>query len=228
MQLKTISQISISAWNVHGLGDKIKDDFFTERIKSDINILLETWKGENKDLHLEGYNSFTKIRKKAKKSRRHSGGIIVFYKKTMLKGITYIKDGTNSNNRLWMKLEKSFFGLDDDIYICAVYIPPVNSNHYNDDYILLEREISHFSNRGKIILLGDFNSRTGNSLDFIQNDDTKLNDFTNKDLLPDFYSIDNCNKRINCDYIVNAQDKSLLDLCLYIIWSTYIERQICW
>ena len=61
-----INQISISAWNIHGLGDKIKDDIFQNKIKNDINILLETWKGENKEISIEGFRSFTKIRKRKK------------------------------------------------------------------------------------------------------------------------------------------------------------------
>jgi hypothetical protein len=43
-----LSQLSISAWNIHGLGDKIEDNIFREKLNSDINILLETWTGENK------------------------------------------------------------------------------------------------------------------------------------------------------------------------------------
>ena len=38
-------QFTISAWNVRGLGDKMKDDLFRNKIQSDINILIETWKG---------------------------------------------------------------------------------------------------------------------------------------------------------------------------------------
>ena len=77
-----ISQLSISAWNVHGLGDKINDNFFVEKLSSDINILLETWTGVKPKANLHDYLSISKCRKKERRSKRHSGGIIVLYKKT--------------------------------------------------------------------------------------------------------------------------------------------------
>ena len=80
------NQLKISCWNVHGLGDKHKDENFLRYITSDINILLETWKGENQSTQIENYISITKSRKKHKKSRRHSGGIIIYVKKKHIQG----------------------------------------------------------------------------------------------------------------------------------------------
>ena len=72
-----------------------------------------------------------------------------------------------SQNRLWLKLDKIFFGLSQDVYLCAVYIPPISSPHYDNDFISLEGEVSTFSNKGNIVLIGDFSSRTGQNPDFI-------------------------------------------------------------
>ena len=83
-----------------------------------------------------GYNYISKARKK--KARRHSGGIIIYFKKEFTKGITYLKEVTLSQNRLWIKLDKMFFGLSQDVYLCAVYIPPISSPHYDNDFISLE------------------------------------------------------------------------------------------
>ena len=104
---------------------------------------------------------------KKKKSRRHSGGIIVYYKKTISRGVTYVNYGSKSENRLWLKLDKSFFDFEHDLYLCAVYIPPVTSVHYDNI----------FANQGKVLLIGDFNSRTGQSPDYILNDSTDLKIF---------------------------------------------------
>lgn len=210
-----ISQLSISAWNVHGLGDKINDNFFVEKLSSDINILLETWTGVKPKANLQDYLSISKCRKKKKRSKRHSGGIIVFYKMELTLGITYIQNGTKSENRLWLKLDKKVFGLESDLYICAVYIPPASSTHFDNDIVKLENEISIFANRGKILLIGDFNCRTGHNPDYIINDSTDLNDFGCKHLLPQNYSIDEIPKRRhNQDNICNTQCLNLLDLCI--------------
>lgn len=61
-----------------------------------------------------------------------------------------------------------------DLYVCTVYIPPVTSVHYDNDFALLENEVSIFANQGKVLLIGDFNSRTGQSPDYILNDSTDL------------------------------------------------------
>ena len=86
------------------------------------------------------------------------------------KGITYLKEATLSQNILWLKLDKIFFGLSQDVYLCAVYIPPISSPHYDNDFISLEGEVSTFSSKGKIVLIGDFNSRTGQNPNFIEKD----------------------------------------------------------
>ena len=151
-------QLTISAWNIRGLGEKLTDNNFIENINSDINVLLETWKGESKELNIHEYLTINKIRKKKSKAKRHSGGIIVLYKKELHKGLHYIENGTKSPNRLWIKLDKNYFGLNDDIYICCVYIPPVTSTHYDEDFLHLENEINIFSNKGMILLIGDFNA----------------------------------------------------------------------
>jgi hypothetical protein len=70
--------------------------------------------------------------------------------------IVFLEKFSKSQNRLWLKLDKSFFLLKDDLYICGVYIPPKNSPHYNKEYEGLELEISTVLSKGKIIVNGRF------------------------------------------------------------------------
>ena len=63
-------KLSISAWNIHGLGDKINDERFLQKfLKSDINILLETRKGEHIQCKIPDYNMFSKSQKKKKRKK---------------------------------------------------------------------------------------------------------------------------------------------------------------
>jgi endonuclease/exonuclease/phosphatase family metal-dependent hydrolase len=64
---------------------------------------------------------------------------------------------------------------------------------------------------GKVLLIGDFNSRTGQSPDYILNDSTDLNNFSDNYILPRNYSVDQILKRNNQDQICNAQGKNLLN-----------------
>ena len=61
-----IDKLSISSWNINGLGQKYRDEDFFNQINYDINIILETWKGDCPDIDVPNYVSFSKCRKKNK------------------------------------------------------------------------------------------------------------------------------------------------------------------
>jgi exonuclease III len=165
------TNLSISSWNVNGLGDKCKDDLFLSCMKYDINILLETWKGTDANFNIPDLNILQKCRKKQRRSKRFSGGIVILYKSKLHKGIYELQDMSTSKYRIWLKLDKVFFGLEKDLFICACYIPPVNSPYYDDDFLKLETEISQVYDKGNILLIGDLNARIANRSDFIENED---------------------------------------------------------
>jgi exonuclease III len=75
---------------------------------------------------------------------------------------------------VWWKLQKDFFNLKHDIYICSVYIPPQNSSREKrlevDHFSVLQESIYKFSNMGEVLLCGDFNARLGNLVDFVIED----------------------------------------------------------
>lgn len=129
-----------------------------------------------------------------------------------------------------MKLVKTFFGFTHDIYLCAVYVPPITSSHYENDLQILEEEICSLSNKGKILLIGDFNYRTAENPDFMVDDSSTINLFDGKDILPDDYKSDITIKRNNQDRTVNAQGLNLLDLCLSsglrILNGRYLEDSL--
>ena len=160
-------------------------------------------------LNLKHYRN---VGKKNKRSKRFSGGIIILYKSNLQKGIQELQDVTSSQNRIWLKLEKYFFGLEKDLFVCACYIPPVNSPYYDDDFSKLEVEISQLSDKGNILIMGDLNARIADKLDFIENE----NDIHDRlqDLLPDEYTHDFNINRNSQDKVYNNQGQQLLDLCI--------------
>ncbi|VDI77371.1 Hypothetical predicted protein [Mytilus galloprovincialis] len=121
-----------------------------------------------------------------------------------------MKNISQSANRMWLKLDKTFFGLDEDLYLCGIYIPPLNSPHYNNEYQNLESEISKLAGKGKILITGDFNSRVSTNADFVLHDDNNDN---LSHLLPDNYKSDYDMTRRSQDKILNSQGRELLDLC---------------
>ena len=72
-------------------------------------------------------------------------------------------DKESSEEFVWHKMDKMFFKLKHDIFICTVYIPPQNSSRESrlniDHFEKLQNNIYKFANKGSIILCGDFNAR---------------------------------------------------------------------
>ena len=109
-----ITRLTISSWNVQGLFkrndnervSKLNDDDFLSHIKSDIVCLLETKADNGDNVSLKGYRLLKHITR-PRKGNGIYGGIAVYAKMNIAKGITLIK--TNSTEYLWMRLSKTFF-----------------------------------------------------------------------------------------------------------------------
>ena len=74
----------------------------------------------------------------------------------------------NSEGFLWIRLqvERSFFNLENDIFLCGAYIPPKNATQNilskTDYFCSLENSILKYKDKGNIvIMMGNLNTRTG-------------------------------------------------------------------
>ena len=134
---------------------------------------------------------------------------MIYIKDNIRKGVKLIRNDIDSI--VWVKLDKDFFQTSSDRYIAAVYIPPESSpmhNIYNINFFQkLENEITLFSNKGDVYLVGDLNSRTGRSCDYITNDSTIPGHEDN------YAPVDTPSRRRSLDSVVNRYGTCLLDLC---------------
>ncbi len=147
-----------------GLGNKIQMDDVCNFINSnDIVCFQETWLLPSTTLVLPGYSIFRSDRAKSKRKHCGSGGVVVVYKTSLSKGLQKIK--SENDDIVWVKLNKNFFGLSRDIYLCNCYIPPQKSELHDrretSYFETLRKEIAKFQNMGHILLCGDFNARLG-------------------------------------------------------------------
>ena len=89
--------------------------------------------------------------------------VLVSLRKSLRKGVNFFS--SKSSRFVWWKLDKHFFNLDEDIFVCSVYIPPANSKYFGPNEIYpqdeLESDLIHYGKLGKIMLMGVFNSRKG-------------------------------------------------------------------
>ena len=157
--------LKIGSLNIQGgLTQKFRSTDIQNLINThDIFCFLESWLGPNDSCpSINDYTSFRSERKtKHKNARRNSGGILIYCKKSIRGGVIKLK---NSHSDIqWLKLDKSFFGLNNDIYLCICYIKPEASGNAADVdmFDILNQDVGKYSTEGRIIILGDLNSRVG-------------------------------------------------------------------
>ncbi len=156
-----MSSFKITSYNIQGMfssafGEKITNsDFVNIVYNSDIIILLETWsRSDSKSYTPPNYRELRipSIKQPNVKKGRDSGGIIVWFKEHLWQYIQPVKKGTT---HIWIKLKKEILCLDEDLYLCASYIPPCESPYYNEDiFSTLQSEIIYFQSLGPVLLVG--------------------------------------------------------------------------
>ena len=72
---------------------------------------------------------------------------------------------------LWIKISKELFPFDKEVFICHTYVPPSTSKVFpssnTDIFEKLELGIIKYNDLDQVFISGDLNSRTADSLDFL-------------------------------------------------------------
>ncbi|MEW8547342.1 MAG: reverse transcriptase family protein, partial [Candidatus Thiodiazotropha sp.] len=182
----------------------------------DIFSVVETWEDVNSDVISNLFPNHFSIfcaAKKVSKFGRAMGGIIVFIRKQYRQFISEIDVACGFS--IFVTCKKSLFGYDKDLLLAFTYLPPHGSPFYDnqvmDEIALLEDSILKVLSKVPdiyMLLLGDFNCRTGNLADYynFENNVSVLEEFEN--VFDNF-----CVKRISCDTIVSCSGRRLLEFC---------------
>ena len=140
----------------------------------------------------------------SKYKRRVPGGFVLIVRNSIDKKVKVIKQ---NDHVIWLKLTNLINDIDSTFFICAVYIPHMHSRLRNLDYNEFEsvqKDIEHFSGQGTVYPIGDWNSRTGNLLDFIDDNNAQHNFMS---------TIPDASRRQNVDLAINSHGRKLIDLC---------------
>ncbi len=137
----------------------------------DVIILQETWcRGDESTGCPSGYREIilSSVKLKSTTQGRDSGGMIIWTKSEL--SIELVK---REQYHLWLKIKKGIISTSQPVFLCAIYIPPLESPYFQEEtFQNIEQEISHFQAQGNVLLMVDFNSRTGEKLDFIESQGT--------------------------------------------------------
>jgi hypothetical protein len=165
---------------------------------------------EGYSLHFKHRNNFT----------HRFGGIGVAIKNSLLQFVHYLKDDCECI--LWVKICKQFLKVDNDVYIGFVYIPPEGSRFYNNEMFdsVSESILNVLSKSDYVMLMGDFNARTGLLNDYCTYDDYTVKEYGLDAAFPfessPDYVLNSLNlplKRCSKDLKVNNHGVKLIDLC---------------
>ena len=202
----SINRIKTKAFN------KFEDENFVCLIKSyDVIGLVETHLRESIPSPLANYKIHHYHRLQDANAKRNFGGITILVKNAISKGVTLLK--SENSNYQWIKLDRNYFNMLQDLFICFMHVLPENSTYtctvkHGDQFDNLESEIVSFPSKGNIVLCGDFNARTSNLNDYIDNDNEKFNTSDEE------YVVDMCCNRTSFDKVLSSRGKQLLDLCI--------------
>ena len=170
--------LSFFSWNINGifakpLGDTLQNNECLNLIcQFDFITLCETWK--ETIIEVAGYRSVISGTSKLGNNGRN---------KNELRNWVSIEKITP--NFLWFKISKQYVKTSKDIYVCGIYIPPNSSKYFLPEMFEdLENDIETFYSQGSILLMGDFNSRTGKYSDCVSQEgntsrSTQRNSFDN-------------------------------------------------
>ena len=150
-----LNYIDIGSWNIYGLTEEIngskhyksnEDEFLQILSKFDILCLQETHCGPDIVNHLtfQGFKLRHFNRPKSNNNRFY-GGMLIIFREYISKGISFLSS-KDHHDKLWLKLEKSFFGFERDIYLCFIYASQ------NLPFILSHYLMTYYRNQKKTVL----------------------------------------------------------------------------
>ena len=117
-------------------------------------------------------------------------------KNNILAGTTVLRSKVESVH-VWIKLNKAFFNLSSNYYVCFVYVSPAKGREDFgiDVYDRIMKDINHYNSKGNCLIMGDLNAHTGIEPDYV------VQDYSNNNLfqIPDSYIPDMPFRRINSD-----------------------------
>jgi hypothetical protein len=127
-----VSDNNVACWSINGFThkgcNKFSDPRFLNEIQNkDIVCLLETHCSLEESLNLPFFKSVHLIKPKSARTNKRSGGISVYVKNNIRKGIKCLTH--KSNDYIWLQLTREFFNGEKDIYVLYMILQEIQHIH---------------------------------------------------------------------------------------------------
>ena len=157
-------RLRVATWNFSGLGSERKQKEIGELLtKNSIDVVAgqESWEREDTRIEVEGYKWFGKPRSN-QNSRRGEGGVGFLVRECLVSEVEFITS-VEYEESVWMKVR----GGRGRSAVGCVYMPTDSTSVAAVDtgYVRLKEDVLSFRQKGKVVLLGDFNARVGRSVE---------------------------------------------------------------
>ena len=209
-RMRKIHDLKFLSWNVHDIRTKDEglkssmDEFMEVLNKNDVFCLQET----KEPVKIAGFRCFNSNRKSSR-----SGGVCIGVKNDISKGVIPVNTSC-CDDLVAIRLKKGFFATTKDIVLLNVYDSPTNSsfkkNNFDDTSTLDKAAdiIHRLQSDTEVLLMGDFNARTGTESDFNDPHFDPLSTYQDHDNENIFYQVP---KRSNKDTKLNSNGKPFID-----------------
>ena len=159
-------RLRVATWNFSGLGSERKQKEIGEVLdKNSIDVVArqESWEKEDTKIAVEGYKWFGKPRGN-QNSQRGEGGVGFLVRECLVDEVEFITD-VHYEESVWMKVRGGRGS--SAFYIGCVYMPTdcTSSASIEGCYEKLKEDVLSFKEKGRVVLLGDFNARVGKSVE---------------------------------------------------------------
>ena len=159
-------RLRVATWNFSGLCSDRKQKEVGELLaKHNLDVVAgqESWEKEESRIEVEGYKWFGKPRSK-QNSPRGEGGVGFLVRECLANEVEFI-NSVKYEESVWMKVRTERGR--EALYIGCVYMPTDSASISVVDscYERLKEDVLSFREKGKVVLLGDFNARDGRSVE---------------------------------------------------------------
>ena len=213
-QCVTQKSVRILNWNVEGLLSKLGEAEFIQYVSSfDIICFTETFLAYQSALDcFPDFVQFSRPAVKLSNQGRRSGGVLILVRRA-LENFVEVIDLT-PDNIVVLKFDKTVFSSDKHVILCGAYVCPPDSPYYKQTHGAVTSSMSVIEQclldcaekieQSLFLLCGDFNARTGNLNNSLQDCEEDTYEFIQSDLR---------GYRQSQDKIVNAFGRLLLEMC---------------